>query len=259
MRTLFVVACALALAAAQNIEDEPQLYEFEDAPEGILIEAKSTIKNLLSKGAKESDCKDLAKTMCKDVEDEIKKSQQVLDKLSTGKHCETLGQTSVAKAKRRYTTIYTKWETAKKTVTTTLNTKVEFGWKTFSELKEGECGWAWSNSKYQTVKKEVTEAKKTVIKLEGEVKEAKKAWDEAVKAAKREVTKCLCTTKETRNTTWTTETNTITRTRQVKAHAKCKMMTCVLEGVALTSTQCKSSLTKLTNKKLTTAAESANC
>jgi len=79
------------------------------------------------------------------------------------------------------------------------------------------------------------------------------------KIAKKMVHKCRCATKTAFYRVWRTLTNVKRLARQDKAHAKCKMMNCILYGIKLSSSKCRASLKKLVKKKLTSATERVSC
>jgi len=136
---------------------------------------------------------------------------------------------------------------------------VNFGLHKYSTLKPGNCGFIFGSRAYLTAKATYTSAIKVEVMWRGRVKEARRSLVLAKAAAKRAVHKCLCATKKARDDQWKIVSSKTRRARQVKAHAKCKMMSCVLNGTKLTSSKCKSTLQKLKKKTLIRQAEAAKC
>merc|ERR1712159_675892 len=71
---VFVIA-ASAIAHAENFDND-----------AVLSEVSSSIESMKKKGATEADCKDLAKTSCKEVEKERSTDQKIINKLETGEN-----------------------------------------------------------------------------------------------------------------------------------------------------------------------------
>merc|ERR1712100_388441 len=80
MRVLFSVCTIALLAGAFAVTEEESF-----------VEAQQSIQDMKKKGATEADCKDLAKTTCKEVLAEVRKDQKVIDSQSSGIHCNKLG------------------------------------------------------------------------------------------------------------------------------------------------------------------------
>merc|ERR1711903_190545 len=91
MRAVFVLFTIAFIAAA-----------FAATHEEIQSEATELISEMKKKGATEADCKDLAKTTCKEVLSEVRKDQKVIDAQASGIHCNKLGGGGVVTAVRHY-------------------------------------------------------------------------------------------------------------------------------------------------------------
>merc|ERR1712100_137319 len=149
MRVLFSV-CTIALLAGA----------FAVTEEDSFVEAQQSIQDMKKKGATEADCKDLAKTTCKEVLSEAKKAQKIIDSQSSGAECDRLGQRTVIYATRHYHKRMTQWRIAKKTITTLSHTKINLGVKTFISLKPGKCGFIFSSRIYRSTYAKYTRAVK---------------------------------------------------------------------------------------------------
>merc|ERR1711977_564600 len=159
-------------------------------------------------GATEADCKDLAKTTCKEVVDEQIKDQKVIDSQSNGSECDKLGVKEVTRTVKHHHKRVKQWTASKKTITKWANHRINLGTKTFISLK---------------------------------------AITIAVRSQKNQQEKCRCAVVKRRDTLWRTINNSKKRARQLKALQKCKMMQCVLSGTTVSSSKCKAVLKKLRN------------
>merc|ERR1711977_479894 len=164
MRAIFVVIALSLIATA-----------FTSTHEEGLSEATELIATMKKKGATEADCKDLAKTTCKEVLSEAKKAQKIIDSQSSGAECDRLGQRTVIYATRHYHKRMTQWRIAKKTITTLSRTKINLGVKTFISLKPGKCGFIFSSRIYRSTYHKYTRAVRYERTVRGWVIESKKA------------------------------------------------------------------------------------
>merc|ERR1711981_137511 len=247
-----LVALCLALANSLPVENvQSDLASLELVQE----DAKSTVDTLKKKGVSDKDCKALAKSMCKEVEDRVQADQKIIDSLDDGSKCLKLGQEAIRKAQAECKKRKTEWTKAKQIVKKVWNAKVKIGEYSFESLNPNKCGFVFSSRSYrthETLYKRVTKIKATAA---GKLKEGRKLIIAAKASAKRQVHMCLCRAQSARDRNWKLLTKSSTRSLQESAHAKCTMMSCVLNGVKLTSSKCKSNLAKLKNKKLIEAAQ----
>merc|ERR1712230_210047 len=240
---LVLVIAASAIASYDQI--------IENEHEAVLLE----ITNMKKKGATEADCKDLAKTSCKEVEKERSNDQKVINGLKTGFECDNLGQGGVRKATLHYKRTKKTHHQWKIRVNTALNVQVAFSSQSFSSLRPGHCGFVFGSRSYLSAKARYSHALRVEISWRARVSEAWKMVLRMKTIAKKMVHKCRCATKTAFYRVWRTVTNVKRLARQEKAHAKCKMMNCVLYGIKLSSSKCRASLKKLVKKKLTSATE----
>merc|ERR1740138_517153 len=234
---IFVIAVS-AMAYAENFEND-----------AVFNEVSSSIESMKKKGATEADCKDLAKTSCKEVEKERITDQKVINKLETGKKCLTLGQGGIRKAELHYKRTKKTHYSWKIKVKQALDYKVAFSSRTFSSLKRGQCGFIFGSSSYLKAKAKYSHYIRVEVAWRGRVTESWKVVLAMRKVAKRMVKKCQCATRAQYYKVWRTVTKTTRVARQNKAHAKCKMMACVLKG----------SLPPFKKKKLHSATAKVKC
>lgn len=242
-----VCATTLLLAVA---DDNP--------PEIVLAETHADIAAMKKKGATTADCKDLAKTTCKEVLMEITTSQQAINSQSGGSHCVTLNQKTIDSVVRQHHKQVTTWRHWKKQITVRENAIVRFSSRKFNSLKPGKCGFVFSSRSYLSAKAKYDRAVKKVSFHKGKVTESKRVVEKTKRTVKLQREHCYCNTVKRRDTLWRQYTHSKVRSRQQKALAKCKMMQCVLNGTPLTSSKCKAVLPKLHNKKLHKFAEWAH-
>jgi len=255
-----LIILAIVATAAYAAVDESEFTEKSD-PETVLLEmdAHQTVKTMLKKGATEADCKDLADTSCKEVERERRTNQRLLNKLKTGSKCPGLGQRQVRITMKHYTITRKKWQTSVTTLKTTRRTTVHFSSRRYSSITHGKCGWIFSSRTYQHVKRKVNHAVRMERILRGKTVEAKKAYHLAITIAKKLKRRCHCDTQTTAFKLWTTVTNHKLLKKQRLAHAKCKMMGCVLRGINVNNARCKAALPSLRNKVLTQSTRNEKC
>merc|ERR1712178_138230 len=246
MRGIFVI-CALAVIAGA----------FATTHEDSYSQATDLIQDMKKKGATEADCKDLAKTTCKEVLSEVKKDQTVIDSQSSGIECNKLGVRAVEVSVKHYHKRVRQWPISKKTITKWATHKINLGVKTFISLKPGKCGFIFASRSYRSIYAKYHRAVKYERTVRGWVIEAKKAVVITKRSQKNQQEKCRCAVAKRRDTIWRTINTKKKRVRQAKALAKCKMMQCVLDGTPVNSKKCKGFLPVLKNKKLYRLVEHA--
>jgi len=224
----------------------------EDTPENVLIEASADITALKKKGATEADCKDLADKTCKEVYTEVSTAQKVINRQSSGSHCEKLGEKGYIAAKNEYSKVKTQWVKAKSTV---LKLK-KHTWKetlTYDTLRPGKCGFIFSSKEYLTTYRLVHKAIRLERLLMGKITETRKWMITMLYRRNKARFNCRCAVLKIRNAIWARFTKN--RATQQKALSKCKMMKCVLTSTPVSSRKCRAVLPKLKNKVLTKIIE----
>merc|ERR1719199_735435 len=93
MKCLFILA-AIAVATSA-LPSDTAVPEDESTSDGAFAEALSMMQKQGSNA-----CNDLAKATEKEVEDDVQKEQDLLDKIDTGSKCPDEGQEGVATAKQ---------------------------------------------------------------------------------------------------------------------------------------------------------------
>jgi len=246
----FLIIAVIALAAFASAEW---------SPEEILLETQAAVNTMKKKGATEADCKDLAKTTCKETVAERKRSQTVILSVSDGSKCHTRGQREVTKALAAYRHNKKTWMAMKVKVTHASNAFVKITSQKFSTLKQGKCGFVFSSRYYLSAKARYDRAVRVEISWKGRVSESHKFYLKWVRIAAGMVKRCHCSVKATAMRIWKSETKKTVLARQDKAYAKCKMMQCVLDGTKISSRKCKGTLKALVRKKLSKATMKVSC
>merc|ERR1711977_19051 len=139
MRAVFVLFTIAFIAAA-----------FAATHEEIHSEAIELISNMKRKGATEADCKDLAKTTCKEVLSEVRKDQKVINSQATGIHCNKLGHGGVTYAIRHYHKRVRQWRVSKRKIVIAKSTRVTISSRTLSSLRNGKCSWVFTSRSYRS-------------------------------------------------------------------------------------------------------------
>jgi len=179
----------------------------------------------------------------------------MLNRLSSGRNCLRLGQRAVRKATTHYKLTLRRFTHTKVLLTRTLKTKIKTVSQTFSSLRPGRCGFLFNSRSYVNTKRTYRRYVNHKRVIQGRLSEAKRTLHRAIWYARRQVKKCQCAAKLARNRLWMTLTKTSTRTRQVKAYKKCKMMSCVLKGINIRNRQCSTPLKKNKNRRLDARTE----
>merc|ERR1711868_62421 len=211
MRGIFVI-CALAVIAGA----------FATTHEDSYSQATDLIQDMKKKGATEADCKDLAKTTCKEVLSEVKKDQTVIDSQSSGIECNKLGVRAVEVAVKHYHKRVRQWTISKKTITKWATHKINLGVKTFISLKPGKCGFIFASRSYRSIYAKYHRAVKYERTVRGWVIEAKKAVVITKRSQKNQQEKCRCAVAKRRDTIWRTINTKKKRVRKAKGERKSK-------------------------------------
>lgn len=256
MKIAFALAfVAIVAAVPSEFTEEAPTLDFSQ----LQGEVASDISLMKKKGATESDCKDLAKTSCKEVRTEVKTNQGLINKLSSGSQCIRLGQGGIRKMTRHWTKTKRIHHSMKLKVSAALRIKVGISSQRFSSLKRGRCGFIFSSRTYLDAHRKYKHSIKMELSWRGRVSEAWKSVLRARATARRMVHKCHCTTKSAERRLWSTVSNYKLIRKQNKAYAKCLMMTCVLNGTKLSNRSCRGKLTKLRRKRLHRDTYKARC
>jgi hypothetical protein len=252
----FIVIAAILVATACAFDEAT----FTEQPDDELLQSvQSSVMAMQKKGATDSDCMDLAKTSCKQVERERSTNQGMLNKLANGAKCPGLGQGAVNKAWNLYVSSKNTWNASKKSLNVARNARVTFSNQKFNTMQKGNCGFVFSSRSYVSAKNKLSAAKRHEAIWKGKTSGAHKAWKVAVAAAKKLRKTCHCDAQVSARNIWNAVGNAKLLKKQNRAHTKCKMMACVLKGTNARNRKCQGSLPVLRKKVLTTATRRENC
>jgi len=202
-------------------------------------------------------CKSLADATEKEVTDNIKAQQTIIDKMDKGAQCPKEGQDAVVAMQGKLTSAENTKKAKDKAYNDALNTDVNFGTRKYSSLTKGQCGTFFNSAAYKNAETKVNNAKKAKDKAAGEVTQAKKSLQAAKDAAKVAVKKCQCNTYKTHQKA-VADANAKVKSSNTKAWTKAAHLKCVLDGK--TTNQCTvPALPKVKGVSLSTGVDSGAC
>merc|ERR1712072_68708 len=187
---IFVASLVLYASASDSVVPEDALFALDDD----LSEARSTLTSLQQAGKSWKECEQLVKDDKAEVEANVKNAQKIINSLEVGHQCTAVSKKAddeKTEAKR------TEDDVAKKKTeeTAAKDAMVDFGSRTFSSLKKGDCGVFFTHKNYLSAKANAAKAAHARKEAEGAAVQAKKVMEKAVAQAKADTQKCLCDTK----------------------------------------------------------------
>merc|ERR1711939_7592 len=176
---IFVASLVLYASASDSVVPDDALFALDDD----LSEARSTLTSLQQAGKSWKECEQLVKDDKAEVEANVKNSQKIINSLEVGHQCTAVSKKAddeKTEAKR------TENEVAKKKTeeTAAKDAMVDFGSRTFSSLKKGDCSVFFTHKNYISAKANAAKAA-----------QARKEAEGAAVQAKEDTQKCLCDTK----------------------------------------------------------------
>jgi len=247
---LAVSLSVLFVSASFDVVPEDSLYELDDD----LSEAHATVQQMTSEGKSDKDCRELVTETRKEVTTNVDSCQKLMNGLPNGSQCEGLGQAAVKAATEAKSKADKHYKHTTTEVTKASSATVDFGSRVYSSLTYGKCESFYSSGAYTTAKTRYTSAVTAQTKAKGAVEEAAKAVTSAIEAAKKEVSKCLCQTKNDHNKAFAT--NTAADSANQKAWNFACKVECVLDGK--TVCQCNAA-PKCKRAKVTAAVTAEKC
>jgi len=220
---ILFVSLAVIYASAQEVVPEDTPFALDDE----LSEARETLASMQAAGKGEAECRKLVKDTKDEITTNVNNEQKILDSLSKGHECSILkkGSDDEKVEQKRAENEEAK---AKDHLDRTRNAKVEFGSRSFSSLRKGDCSWIFSHSSYTTAKTNYNTAVKKHQEAQGASAKAVEETKTAILAAKKATKECNCNIKITH-----AKANTDSK-RNDAANAKAWNMAhqleCVLDG-----------------------------
>jgi len=220
---IFVSLVILYASASDSAVPEDSLFALDDD----LSEARETLNQMKTAGKSEAACRKLVKDTKDEITENVKNSQKTLDELEKGKTCEKYhAETADEKleAKKAAEDLTKKLSEQKKA----RDFKVEFGSRTFSSLKEGDCATFFTHGNYVSAKAAYEKASKEVTEAEGAKKTADEVLKKTIEQANVDTHKCLCTLKTLHKTSY--ESSRKNDAANEKAWNMAHKLECVLDG-----------------------------
>merc|ERR1711959_651975 len=251
---VFVLSLAIIYATASPINDdivpEEQLFALDEE----LAEAQQKIDEMLSSGTPENACRKLVTDARKNVEENVRKCQEIIDKLRNGESCPSRGQAAVKKATEQKNTADKHVVYCRTQVTKAEQYEVDFGSRTYSSLTFGKCSSFYTSTSYTTAKTTYVAAVTAHTKAVGAATSADKALKDAIIAAAKEKHECLCKVKADHESTFT-KLSAADASNQKLWHEAC-LRECVLDK----KTTCKcTAAPKCHRAKVTAEVTAAKC
>merc|ERR1712025_1113386 len=223
--TILCLSLAIVYASAAPVDTvvpEDALYAQDDD----FAEANNKIAEMQAAGASDKECRELTEKTKTDIR---------------------VATESLSKAKTTLTT-------AILTLTKAGEASVDFGSRTFSSLKKGECSTFFTHSSYVTAKARFEAATTAKIKAEGAKTEAERILKQAISTAASLRHKCLCKVQALHRKEYTERS--AANAANKKAWDLAHQILCVLDH----KNYCKwNGVPVLTKATIDTAAKDAKC
>jgi len=247
-KSILFFALVVAAACAQDVAPE--------STEDVVPESNSLVETMASAdeeaAARESEdahaeasdylkkagagaCKSLADATEKEVQDNVKAQQDILNKIDKGAKCPEEGQDAITAMQNKVTKAEKDKKAADKAYDDALNVDVDFGKRKFNSLTKGQCGTFFSSTAYTNAEKKVADAKKKKDQAAGAVTSTKKDLQAAKDAAVIAVKKCQCNTYKAHQAALEAANKQVVDSN-TKAWTKAAHLKCVLAGK--TTNQC---------------------
>merc|ERR1711934_1304962 len=220
---IFVSLVILYASASDSAVPEDSLFALDDD----LSEARETLNQMKTAGKSEAACRKLVKDTKDEITENVKNSQKTLDELEKGKTCEKYhAETADEKleAKKAAEDLTKKLSEQTKA----RDFKVEFGSRTFSSLKEGDCATFFTHGNYVSAKAAYEKASKEVTEAQGAKGTADEVLKKTIEQANVDTHKCLCTLKTLHKTSY--ESSRKNDAANEKAWNMAHKLECVLDG-----------------------------
>lgn len=202
-------------------------------------------------------CKALADATEKEVIDNVKAQQAIMDKIDKGAKCPQEGQEAVNTMQGKLTAAKNKKKAKDKAYDDAMNADVNFGTRKYNSLTKGQCGTFFNSQAYKNAETKVNNAKKAKDAAAGEVTQASKDLEAAKEAAKIAVRKCQCSTYKAHEKALEAS-NAKVKQANTKAWTKAAHLKCVLDGK--TTNQCTvPALPKVKGVSLATGVDGGAC
>jgi len=202
MRTIIILAAvALAVNAIPSNDVVPESELFVDGSDPY-ASAKSTVQSLMEAGKSDQQCRDLATSSKKAIQDNVDADQKILDALPDGSECAKKGQDLVKSTKDESDKAAKAEKDAKTAYDKAAKADVDFGSINYNQLSPGQCGTFFNHPSYTKAKAASDAAKKKYDTAKGAATAAKQSYADAVASAAARKSRCLCKTKKEHDAAW---------------------------------------------------------
>merc|ERR1711988_770026 len=197
VRTILLLAFIATVAAVPSgtntFDDEimPEMELFQNGVESdqeSFAEAKARVKELMSEGKSDKDCRKLADEEESMIKKDVKNNKKILDALSDGSSCLTLGDKAVETAKSDLDKAKKAKKDTAAALTKAQSAPVKFATVAWSSLTVGQCSTFFNQQSYKSATNAVTSAKK--------------AKEKAVASRNKQQKECLCKAKKAHTKAW---------------------------------------------------------
>jgi type II secretory pathway pseudopilin PulG len=203
LTTLALVA-AVAVTAIPTSDNVPEdaLVQYVSNTASDYEHARKNVQSLMQTGKTDKECRDLATSSKKAIEDDVKADQKILDALPTGDSCKNEGQSLVTSTQNSLAQAKTDHDNAEKKLKKAKAANVDFGTVPYNQLTPGQCGTFFNHASYKKAVDAQTKAQADLDKAKGAMQAAQTANDNAVAAAAKGKLECLCRAKKASDKGW---------------------------------------------------------
>jgi len=195
---LVLVAVAVAIPSESVPEDALEQYVSDSDYE----HARKTVQSLMQTGKADKECRDLATSSKKAIEDDVKADQKILDALPTGDSCKNEGQGLATSSQKSLAQANSDEDDAKNKLDKAKAANIDFGTIPYNQLQPGQCGTFFNHANYKKAVDIQKKAEAALAKAQGSHTAAQKAYDQAVASAADAKMKCLCRAKKASDKGW---------------------------------------------------------
>jgi len=225
---LLIIASALALAATALPDVDSSTPEFElaeaQATEASFAEAQSLMQEQGSNA-----CNDLAKTTEDEVNNNIKREQDMLNKLDRGGSCPSKGDSVVTKAKNEKSAADSAYNQAVRNLNSAKSASVNFGQSRFGSVRKGDCSVFFNSGAYRNAENNVKSKQNIVNQKKGAADAAAKAVKDAEKTKAKMVAECQCAVATNMDKMYSAASGRAKNSNQA-AWTKAAHLRCVIKG-----------------------------
>merc|ERR1740138_1293309 len=143
---LVLVAVAVAIPSEFVPEDGLEQYTTTDSD---YQHARKNVQSLMQTGKTDKECRDLAKSSKKAIEDDVKADQKILDALPTGDSCKNEGQSLATSTQKSLAQAKSDHDNAEKKLKKAKAANVDFGTVPYNQLTPGQCGTFFNHANYK--------------------------------------------------------------------------------------------------------------